>query len=195
MAVNRVPVAGAPSLHALLAGLAGKEVLLSVSATADGADAREVMVVPLRSEGSLRYADWVRGNREYVAEKTDGRVGYIHVPDMGKDGMVAFNKWFYPQLDKEAMVVDMRWNGGGFVSQMLVERLRRPVTAVDLVRGGDTYSYPYRVLNGPFVVLTNEFAGSDIKAVISKTHANTWSRLAIVLAQTGGKTHISTSGQ
>jgi len=103
----------------------------------------------------------VRRNREYVAEKTGGKIGYIHVPDMGQDGMAAFNKWFYPQLDKQGMVVDIRWNGGGFVSQMLLERFRRPVLAFDRSRNGSLSSYPYRTLNGPFVVLTNENAGSD----------------------------------
>ena len=161
LAVNGQRVEDAPNLHALLAGLAGKQVLVTVADDRGGKNARDVLLTPLRGERSLRYADWVRGNREYVAEKTGGRIGYIHVPDMGTTGMVAFNKWFYPQLDKEGLVVDTRWNGGGFVSQMLVERLRRPVLAYDRVRGGAVSSYPYRVLNGPFVVLTNEMAGSD----------------------------------
>ena len=79
----------------------------------------------MRSEADLIYSDWVRRNREYVTEKTGGRMGYIHVPDMWQSGLIEFNTWFYPQLDKEGMVVDTRWNGGGAVSQMLVERLRR----------------------------------------------------------------------
>jgi tricorn protease len=80
---------------------------------------------------------------------------------MWTDGLVAFNTWFYPQLDKEGMVVDARWNGGGAVSSMLVERLGRRVLMYDRQRGGAVSSYPYRTLKGPFVVLTNEFAGSD----------------------------------
>ncbi len=161
LAVNGRAVKAAPNLHALLAGFAGKQVLMTVADDRGGENSREILVTPMRSERSLRYADWVRGNREYVLEKTGGKIGYIHVPDMGTTGMVAFNKWFYPQLDLEGMVVDTRWNGGGFVSQMLVERLRRPVLAYDRVRGGSVSTYPYRVLNGPFVVLTNEMAGSD----------------------------------
>jgi len=161
LAVNRQLVAGAPNLHALLAGFAGKQILLTVADDRDGKNSREALVTPLSSESDLRYADWVRRNREYVAAKTGGRIGYVHVPDMGTSGLVAFNRWFYPQLDKEGLIVDVRWNGGGFVSQMLVERLRRPVLAFDRMRNGESLTYPYRVLNGPFVVLTNEEAGSD----------------------------------
>ncbi|MDD5718640.1 MAG: S41 family peptidase [Candidatus Krumholzibacteria bacterium] len=161
LAVNGRPVTSAPNLHALLAGLAGKQVLLTVADDQRGQDRREVLVTPLRSERELRYADWVRRNREYVAVQTGGRIGYVHVPDMGTDGMVAFNRWFYPQLDKEGLIVDVRWNGGGFVSQLLLERLRRPVVAFDRHRNRAVATYPNRVLNGPFVVLTNERAGSD----------------------------------
>ena len=78
----------------------------------------------------------MRGNREYVAEKTGGRIGYIHLPDMGGRGLIEFDKWFYPQLDKEGMVVDARWNGGGFVSQLIVERLIRKLIWWDRTRDG-----------------------------------------------------------
>jgi tricorn protease len=80
---------------------------------------------------------------------------------MWQQGLIQFNTWFYPQLDREGMVVDVRWNGGGAVSQMIVERLRRRVISFDRARGGGISTYPYRTLNGPFVVITNEFAGSD----------------------------------
>ncbi len=161
LAVGRVSTAGAPSFHALLANHAGKEILLTVNDKPSREGARDVLVTPLRGDSDLRYADWVRRNREYVAEKTGGKIGYLHVPDMWTDGLVAFNRWFYPQLDKEGLIVDVRWNGGGAVSQMLVERLQRKLLSFDLARGGAINTYPARVLNGPFVVLTNEFAGSD----------------------------------
>jgi tricorn protease len=80
---------------------------------------------------------------------------------MGGDGMTQFNTWFFPQLDKEGMVVDCRWNGGGFVSEIILERFRRKVDAFGRARGGNITTYPYRTLNGPFVVITNEYAGSD----------------------------------
>ncbi len=162
LAVNRRSVAGTLSFHALLQDRAGKEVMLTVGKSRDPEESREVVVVPLRSERRLRYCDWVRGNREHVLEISGGKIGYVHVPDMWTDGLVAFNKWFYPQLDREGMVVDVRWNGGGAVSEMLVERLGRKPLAFSVRRGASGRgTYPERVLNGPFVVITNEFAGSD----------------------------------
>lgn len=161
LAVNHLPFRPGRPFEASLEGLAGKRALLTVKGRPDREGAREVVVVPLRSEEDLRYADWVRRNREYVAEKTGGRIGYLHIPDMWTDGLVRFNTWFYPQLDKEGMIVDVRWNGGGAVSQMILERFRREILSFDRARAGGTSTYPYRTLNGPFVVLTNEFAGSD----------------------------------
>ena len=146
---------------ASLQGLADKPVTLLVNSKPVIEGARLVVVTPTASETAIRYVDWVRGRREYVAARTGGKVGYVHIPDMGGNGLVRFDTWFYPQLDKEAMVVDARWNGGGFVSQLIIERLRRTLTSFDRSRGGGVWTYPARVLNGPFVVLTNEHAGSD----------------------------------
>jgi tricorn protease len=161
LAVNHLPFAADRPFYAAFVNTAAKEVVLTVNDKPRLEGAREVLVKPLRSEGDLIYSDWVRSNREYVADKTGGRIGYIHVPDMWQDGLIEFNTWFYPQLHKEGMVVDVRWNGGGAVSQMLVDRLRRPLDSFDRARGGGISTYPARTLNGPFVVLTNEFAGSD----------------------------------
>lgn len=146
---------------ALLQGLAAKPVTLLVSDKPDRAGARLVVVQPLSNELPLRYVDWVRRNREAVAAKSGGRFGYVHIPDMGTQGLFRFDTWFHPQLGKEGLVIDARWNGGGFVSQLIVERLRRRLTAFDRSRGGGIWTYPARVVNGPIVVLTNEHAGSD----------------------------------
>lgn len=161
IALDHRPFPGGMPFEALLENRAGKNLALTVNTKPAREGAREVVVTPLPSDAQLRYADWVRRNREYVAAKTGGKIGYLHIPDMMTGGLVAFDTWFYPQLDKEGMVVDARWNGGGFVSQILVERLRRRVLGFDRARNGTVISYPYRTLNGPFVVLTNEFAGSD----------------------------------
>jgi tricorn protease len=147
--------------HAHLEGSAENPVLLSVNDKPSSEGAREVVVTPLRSESGVRYADWVRTNRERVLAESNGKIGYIHIPDMMDAGMIEFNTWFYPQLNLEGMVVDVRWNGGGFVSQMILERFRRAVISFNRERNGGISTYPSRTLNGPFVVLTNENAGSD----------------------------------
>lgn len=161
LSINHRTAGPGESLLSLLEGKAGKAVMLTVNSTNSAKGARTVVVEPLPSEESLRYSDWVRQNREYVEKKSGGKFGYLHVPDMSTAGLVAFETWFYPQLGKEGLVVDVRWNGGGFVSQLLIERLRRDILAFDRSRGGGVYTYPAHVLNGPFVVLLNEFAGSD----------------------------------
>jgi tricorn protease len=150
-------------LEASFEDLAGTPVLLTVNAKPEKEGARDVVLEPLSfsEDFNLRYADWVRRKREYVAEKTDGKIAYIHIPDMSGRGMSAFDRWFYPQLDREGMVVDVRWNGGGFVSQLIFSRFVRDIVSWDRSRGGGVFPYPYRVVNGPFVVLTNEHAGSD----------------------------------
>jgi tricorn protease len=161
LAVDHRPFpAGAPFL-ASFAGLAKKPVVLTVNSRASKDGARDVVVTPVDSEAELRYHDWVRRTREYVAEKTGGKIGYIHLPDMQAKGLTEFDTWFYAQTDREGLVVDARWNHGGFVSQLIIERLRRKAVSFDRSRGGTVYTYPWRLVNGPFVVLTNEFAGSD----------------------------------
>ena len=163
LAVNGVPFPPNEPLHASLENRADEDLLLTVNDKPSEEGARRVVVTPFggRTAAGLIYADWVRRNREYVAEKTDGKIGYIHIPDMGGRGLAQFDRWFYSQLDREGMVVDMRWNGGGFVSQLIVSRLARTPIMFGRARGGDTWSYPSSLVNGPFVVLTNEFAGSD----------------------------------
>jgi len=161
IAVNHRGFAPGQPLLAAFENLADKDIVLTVNTRPDAAGARDVVVRPMRSDRRLRYVDWVRRNREYVTKKTDGKVGYIHLPDMGAAGLAAFDTWFYPQIDKQALVVDVRWNGGGFVSQRILERMRRKVVAAFHGRGGATGTYPVRTVDGPFVVLTNEYAGSD----------------------------------
>ncbi len=162
LGVNGQPFREDQPLLASLEQLAGKDILLTVADDARGEEnRRDVVVRTIGFEQPLRYADWVRHNREWVDEQSNGKFGYIHLPDMGYSGMTAFNRWFYPQRDKEGLVVDCRWNGGGFVSQLILERLRRPVTAWGRTRMGRVDTYPDVQLNGPFVVLTNQFAGSD----------------------------------
>jgi tricorn protease len=117
---------------------------------------------PITDEGNLIYLDWVDKNRERVSAATGNRVGYLHVPDMGANGIREFIKWYYPQLRKEALIVDVRANGGGNVSRMLIERLRRKLLAVNYSRTNDeAATYPDGVFIGPMVALLDENSASD----------------------------------
>ncbi len=160
-AINGVDLAPGDNIYQHLAKLAGEEVLLTVGTKADRGDARDIQVKTLTSERRLRYRDWVRRNREYVAEKTDGKVGYLHLPDMGGNGLVEFIKAFYPQIERDGLIIDVRSNGGGFVSQMIIERLARKAWAFDQTRRGKLSTYPWRVHRGHKAVITDENAGSD----------------------------------
>jgi len=124
--------------------------------------ARTVSYRPIADEGNLIYLDWVTRNRKKVEEATGGRVGYIHIPDMGANGIREFIKWFYPQINKEALIVDVRANGGGNVSRMLIERLRRKVLALNYARGfEEATTYPDGVFLGPMVALLDGNSASD----------------------------------
>ncbi len=124
--------------------------------------AREITFNPVTDEDSLRYLDWVEGNRKKVEEMTDGKVGYMHLPDMGTSGIREFIKWYYPQIRKEGFVVDVRGNGGGNVSSMLIERLRRELLGTGFSRTFDNPgTYPDAVFYGHMVCLLDEDSASD----------------------------------
>jgi tricorn protease len=124
--------------------------------------ARIVSYRPITDEGNLIYLNWINKNRRRVDEATGGRVGYIHIPDMGANGIREFIKWYYPQVRKEAMIVDVRANGGGNVSRMLIERLRRKLLALNYSRTVDeANTYPDQVFIGPMVALLDGNSASD----------------------------------
>ena len=160
-AINGKDLRDTDNVYQRLANLAGKEVLLTVGSRPDRSDARDIQIVTLPSEVDLRYRDWCRQKREYVDAQSSGRVGYFHLPDMGGDGLVEFIKGFYPQAKKDALIIDCRYNGGGFVSQMIIDRLARERWAFMQPRRGQADTYPSVVHVGPKAMLTNYFAGSD----------------------------------
>jgi tricorn protease len=137
-------------------------VTFTVNSKPEEKGAREVTFNPIKSERELVYLEWVTGNKEKVEKATDGRVGYLHVPDMGSDGIREFIKWYYGQIRKEGLIVDVRGNGGGNVSQMLIERLGRKLLSVDYSRNGEyPQPYPGTVFHGHMVCLLNETSASD----------------------------------
>ena len=138
-----------------------RTITLLVNAQAAAAGAREVVVRPIGNEEELRYVDWVETNRKKVEAATNGRVGYVHIPNMGADGLQEFIRQFYPQLRKEALVVDVRANGGGFVSEMILERLARTVKGMGNMRNARPGPYPTAAFNGPMVALISPYSASD----------------------------------
>jgi tricorn protease len=118
---------------------------------------------PITSETQLIYLDWVTANRRRVDSMTNGRVGYLHLPDMGAEGIREFIKWYYPQVRKEGLIIDVRGNGGGNVSSMVIERLSRPLLATRFSRNSEfAGTYPDGpVFYGSLVTLLNETSASD----------------------------------
>ncbi|MCU0726800.1 MAG: S41 family peptidase [Planctomycetes bacterium] len=145
---------------AALVHLAGQRVTLEFRNPGAG-PARTATIATLSNERALRYRDWVQGNREFVHAKTKGRAGYVHIPDMGPRGYAEFHRGFLAELKHEALVIDVRFNGGGHVSQLLLEKLLRRRVAWDTQRWGSPVPYPSESPAGPLVALTNERAGSD----------------------------------
>jgi tricorn protease len=162
LAIDGEELTGEMNPYQMLRFKADRPVELTVNSTASDKDARTVTFEPISSERGLRYLRWVNNNREKVAEATNGRVGYLHVPDMGTDGIREFIKWYYGQIRKEGLIIDVRGNGGGNVSQMLIERLGRELLSLDYSRNSEYASpYPYNVFHGHLVCLLSETSASD----------------------------------
>ncbi len=161
LAINNTPVSTLPNLYDALIGTADKQVILRVNSKPTDAGARDVTVVPTDNEAPLYYLDWVQKNIDYVNKKTGGEVGYLHIPDMGQPGLNEFTKLYFPQIRKHALIVDVRGNGGGFVSPLVIERLRRALVMVGIARNGMPQTDPPQTFTGPMVTLTNEFSASD----------------------------------
>src|SRR5581483_8555809 len=120
-----------------------------------------VSVKALAGEGLARYRDWVEANRRTVHEATNGRVGYLHIPDMGATGYAEFHRGYLREYDRDALLIDVRFNGGGHVSGLLLQKLARKRLGYDFPRRGAPEPYPAESVAGPLVALTDEHAGSD----------------------------------
>ncbi len=149
------------NIYEALINKAGKQVKLGLNSKPTDLGKRMVTVVPINDESGLYYLQWVEGNIEKVNKATNGRVGYIHIPDMGVGGLNEFVKYYFPQLSKEALIIDVRGNGGGFVSPIVIERLRREAAQISIARNTKPTVEPDGTMNGPLVMLCDEFSASD----------------------------------
>ncbi len=160
LAVNGRDLKAPENLYARFENTAGKLVELTVGSDPSGKDARTMTVVPVESEAGLRNRDWVEGNLRKVHEATDGRVAYVYVPNTTGLGHTYFKRYFYPQAQKDAVIIDERYNGGGQVADYYIDLLRRPFIAMWAMRYGQDLKSPQASIQGPKVMLVDETAGS-----------------------------------
>ncbi|MFA6467472.1 MAG: S41 family peptidase [Bacteroidota bacterium] len=161
IAVNGKPTDTMNDLFEAFVGTVGKQVKLKVNSSAKESGSRETVIIPIGNEAPLYYYNWVQKNIETVSKATGDKVGYIHIPDMGVNGLNEFVKHFYPQLRKEALIIDDRGNGGGNVSPMITERLSRELSMIGYQRNGVPSTNPGGMHLGPKVLLLDEFSASD----------------------------------
>ena len=161
IAIDGKPTSGMIDMYEALVNTVGKQVTLKLNTEPKDAGSRTTVVVPTGDEHLLYYYNWVQDNIDKVSKATDGKVGYLHIPDMGGGGLIEFAKYFYPQTRKEALIVDVRGNGGGFVSPIVIERLQRQLATIDVARNSAITLDPAAMVLGPKVLIADEFAASD----------------------------------
>ena len=162
VAIDGVPTNTVNDMYKLLVGKANVPTELSLNSQPKLEGARKIVISPIAEEYSLRHYNWIQENIRKVDEATDGKVGYIYIPDMGPEGLNEFSRYFYPQLDKEGLIIDDRANGGGNVSPMILERLAREPYRLTMRRGSSLIgTVPDAVQVGPKVCLINKYSASD----------------------------------
>jgi tricorn protease len=160
LAVNGQPVDASDSVYSFFEGTVGKSVRLRVGPRPAEEGSREVTVVPIASEQALRNYAWIEDNRRYVDRVSKGRVAYVYMPDTATGGYTNFNRYFYAQVGKDAVIVDERFNGGGNLATDIIEQLNRPLMSMVATRHGENEVQPQGAIFGPKVMLINEMAGS-----------------------------------
>jgi tricorn protease len=162
LAIDGEPLEAGDNPYRLLRHKAAHPVEWTLNERPEMKGARQIRFRPLTDESALRYLAWVEENRRKVTELTEGRVGYLHIPDMGSAGIREFIKWYYGQIRKEGLVVDVRGNGGGNVSQMIIERLGRELLGTRFARNNQTpATYPAFVFHGHMACILDEDSASD----------------------------------
>jgi tricorn protease len=160
LAVNGRELSAEDNIFEYLQGMSGKQVTLRVGPNASGEDAREILVEPTESERLLRLWDWIEKNRRRVSAASDGRVGYVYLPNTAGAGYTYFNRMFFAQVDKEALIVDERSNGGGQAANYITEVLSRRHLSGWKDRDGEVFNTPAGAMFGPKVMMIDQDAGS-----------------------------------
>jgi len=160
LAVGGRELRASDNLYSFFEQTAGQQLVLKVGPSADGKNSRDVTVVPVASEENLRRLAWVEDNRRKVAQMTGGRVGYVYLPNTAGAGYSNFNRYYFAQVGKEAVIVDERFNEGGQLADWVVDFLHRPLMSKIMTREGADWSSPSASIYGPKVMIVNEMAGS-----------------------------------
>jgi tricorn protease len=160
LAVNGRELHAPDNIYSLFEATAGKATMLKVGQDPTGANSREVNVVPVEDEANLRHLAWIEDNRRKVDQVTGGRVAYIHMPDTFFGGYTSFMRYFFAQVDKDAAIIDERFNHGGALATDIIEYLQRKLMSVMTARDGADSLQPQGAIFGPKVMIINQFAGS-----------------------------------
>ena len=160
IAVNGRNLTSAENVFSFFEGTANKQIALRVGPNPDGSNARDVTVVPVTSETGLRNLAWIEENRRKVDQVSGGKLAYVYLPDTAQGGYTFFNRYFFPQTDKEGAVVDERFNSGGQAADYVIDYLRKPLMSYWAMREGEDYRTPFGIILGPKVMLVNEYSGS-----------------------------------
>lgn len=159
--IDGIPASGLKDPGEALVGRTNRVVALKVASSASGKNERTVYVRTIADESKLAYYEWVQRNIDIVDKLSGGEIGYIHIPDMSSEGLDMFTKMYYKQLDKKALIIDDRMNGGGNVSPMILERLQREVYRISMYRNGANEPVPNEAFYGPKVCLIDKYSSSD----------------------------------
>lgn len=160
LAVNGKEIRADREFCAAFMGTAGKQTVLTVAEKADGTASRSVTVVPVESEGALRLRSWMEANRQRVDEATEGKVAYVYLPDTAEGGFTNFNRYFYSQIGRKAVILDERFNHGGNIADFIVDQLKKTPQMINLSREGEEVVEPAQAIFGPKVMIINQMSGS-----------------------------------
>jgi len=160
LAVNGQDLRGEDDVYRAFQGTAGKQTVLTVGPKADGSGSRQVTVVPVANEGGLRLRTWMEGNRRRVDELSGGRVAYVYIPDTFAGGFANFNRYYFSQVDRQAVVLDERFNHGGSIADYIVDNLKRTPQMINASREGRDVVEPAQAIFGPKVMIINQMSGS-----------------------------------
>jgi tricorn protease len=160
LAVNGRNLTASDNVYSFFESTSNKQTVIRVGTNPDGTGSREVTVVPVANENSLRHLAWIEGNRRKVDQMTGGKLAYVYLPDTAQGGYTNFNRYYFSQLNKEGAVIDERFNGGGHAADYIIDYLRKPLMSYWASREGEDFRQPFGTMPGPKAMIVNEYAGS-----------------------------------